>query len=349
MSKRRRYPQKFAGKPLEGQVIPAGEGGRVEAFTFGDPVPVLDGREILDYLECWQNGRWYEPPLSLDGLAKSTRASVYLQSGIGFKRNMLERTFIPHKLLSRAAFGQFALDWLWCGNAYLEKRRNMLGQTLGLQPPLAKYMRVGVEAGEYFQVRGWKDEHAFEVGTVLHLREADINQEIYGLPEWLAALQSALLNESATLFRRKYYQNGSHAGFILYMTDAAQNEGDVAALRTALKNAKGPGNFRNLFMYAPGGKKDGIQLLPVSEVAAKDEFGSIKNISRDDLLAALRIPPQLMGIVPQNAGGFGSLREAAEVWAMNELEPIQARLQQVNEWLGEEVIRFKEFELPAKG
>src|SRR5690606_2824101 len=146
------------------------------------------------------------------------------------------------------------------------------------------------------------------------------------------------------LFRRKYYQNGSHAGFILYMTDAAQNEADIAGLRKALRDSKGPGNFRNLFMYAPGGKKDGIQLLPVSEVAAKDEFSSIKNISRDDLLAALRIPPQLMGIVPQNAGGFGSLREAAEVWAINELEPIQARLTQVNEWLGEEVVSFKPFE-----
>lgn len=349
MSRRRRKSQHFAGKPLEGQVIPAGEGSRVEAFTFGDPVPVLDGREILDYLECWLNGRWYEPPLSLDGLAKSTRASVHLQSGLAFKRNMLSRTFIPHKLLSRQAFEQFALDWLWCGNAYLEKRRNMLGQALGLLPPLAKYMRVGAEPGSYFQVRGWKDEHEFERGTVFHLREADINQEIYGLPEWYAALQSALLNESATLFRRKYYQNGSHAGFILYMTDQAHNEDDVNNLRTALKNARGPGNFRNLFMYAPGGKKDGIQLIPVSEVAAKDEFGSIKNISRDDLLAALRIPPQLIGIVPQNAGGFGSLREAAEVWAINELEPIQARLQQVNDWLGEEVIRFKPFELPAKG
>jgi PBSX family phage portal protein len=168
---------------------------------------------------------------------------------------------------------------------------------------------------------------------------------VYGLPEWLSALQSALLNESATLFRRRYYQNGSHAGFIMYMTDAAQKEEDVDALRQALKSAKGPGNFRNLFMYAPGGKKDGIQLLPVSEVAAKDEFGSIKNISRDDLLAALRIPPQLMGIVPQNAGGFGSLREVAEVWAVNELEPIQARLAQVNEWVGEEVIRFRTFSL----
>ena len=96
-------------------------------------------------------------------------------------------------------------------------------------------------------------------------------------------------------------------------------------------------------MYAPGGKKDGIQLIPVSEVAAKDEFGSIKNISRDDMLAALRIPPQLMGIVPQNAGGFGSIKEAAQIWATNELEPIQARLQQVNEWLGEEVVRFRPF------
>jgi hypothetical protein len=51
-----------------------------------------------------------------------------------------------------------------------------------------------------------------------------------------------------------------------------------------------------------------------------------------------------MGIVPQNAGGFGSIKEAAQIWAMNELEPIQARLQQVNEWLGEEVIRWRPLE-----
>ena len=79
------------------------------------------------------------------------------------------------------------------------------------------------------------------------------------------------------------------------MTDAAQNESLLDNLRDAMKNSKGSGNFRNLFMYAPGGKKDGIQLLPISEVAAKDDFAAIKNISRDDLLAALRIPPQLMG------------------------------------------------------
>lgn len=153
-------------------------------------------------------------------------------------------------------------------------------------------------------------------------------------------MQSALLNESATLFRRKYYENGSHAGFILYMTDTAQTEADIDALRNALKESKGPGNFRNLFVYSPTGKKDGIQLIPVSEVAAKDEFNSIKNQTRDDVLASLRIPPQLLGIVPQNAGGFGSIREAALIFAANELETIQARMMQVNDWVGENVLGF---------
>jgi capsid portal protein len=69
-----------------------------------------------------------------------------------------------------------------------------------------------------------------------------------------------------------------------------------------------------------------MQVIPVSEVAAKDEFNSIKNQTRDDVLASLRIPPQLMGIVPQNAGGFGSVREAGEVWFENELKPCQNKI-----------------------
>lgn len=99
----------------EGEFLAQAESGQSMAFTFGDPVPVLDGREILDYLECWSNGRWYEPPVSMDGLAKSSKASVYLHSGLIFKRNALARTFIPHRLLSRQAFEQIVMDWGWSG------------------------------------------------------------------------------------------------------------------------------------------------------------------------------------------------------------------------------------------
>lgn len=52
-----------------------------------------------------------------------------------------------------------------------------------------------------------------------------------------------------------------------------------------------------------------------------------------------------MGIVPQNAGGFGSIREAAQIYAANELEPIQTRMTQLNDWLGEEVMSFKTYEV----
>lgn len=327
-------------------LVPEGQPG-VEAFTFGDPMPALDGGGLLGYLSAWKNDRWYEPPVPLESLSRASRASVYLASGLAFKRNLLSRTFIPHKLLSRRAFEQVALDWLWCGNAYLEQRTNKLGGVLGLEPVLAKYMRRGVQPGRFFQVNGLDaDTHEFDPGKVYHLRETCVDQEIYGIPEWLSAIQSVLLNEAATLFRRRYYLNGSHAGFILYINDAAQSQDDVDAIRKALKESKGPGNFRNLFLYSPNGKKDGIQVIPISEVVAKDEFSNISKVTRDDMLAAMRIPPQLMGIVPQNAGGFGSIRHAAMVYASNELEPLQSRLKQFNEIAGEEVIRFAPYELP---
>ena len=319
-----------------------------QAFTFGDPVPVMDGREILDYCEAWLNGRWYEPPVSWEGLARSFRASTHHASALYFKRNVLVSTFVPHKLLSRDVFGKLVLDFLTFGNSYLERTPNMLGRDLGLRHTLAKYMRRGEELDTYFLVQGLKHEHEFKRGSVFHLVEPDINQEVYGLPEYLSTLQAAWLNESATLFRRKYYNNGSHAGFILYMTDAAQSQDDVDALRKAMRDAKGPGNFRNLFMYSPNGKKDGIQVLPISEVAARDDFASIKNVSRDDVLAAHRVPPQLMGIVPGNTGGFGAVLPAAQVFARNEIEPLQARFSELNEWMGDEVVRFVPYVVKAQ-
>jgi PBSX family phage portal protein len=318
-----------------------------EAFSFGDPVPVLDRRELLDYLECVQMDRWYEPPISFDGLARTFRAAVHHSSPIFVKRNILTSTFIPHPLLSQQAFSRFAQDFLVFGNAYLEKRTNKMGGTLKLEPSLAKFTRRGTDLDTYWFVQyGYKQQpYQFTPGSVFHLIEPDLNQEIYGLPEYLSAIPSTLLNESATLFRRKYYLNGSHAGFIMYMSDPAAQQSDVDNIREAMKKSKGPGNFRNLFMYSPNGKKDGIQIIPLSEVAAKDEFLNIKNVSRDDMLAAHRVPPQMMGIIPNNVGGFGDVEKASKVFVRNELEPLQKRMLELNSWLGTNIISFENYAL----
>ncbi|MEM5451906.1 phage portal protein [Paraburkholderia guartelaensis] len=342
MSKRKRTFHASSTPPVASST-PA----RAEAFTFDDPVPVMDRAEILDYVQSWAAGKWYEPPVSWSALAKSFRAGVHHSSAIYFKRNVIASTFIPHKLLSRDEFGKLALDYMVFGNTYAEEKRNRLGGLLAIKRAPAKYMRRSTDLQGFFQIDGFQVEHEFAAGSVHHLMEPDINQEVYGLPEYLGALHAAWLNESSTLFRRRYYENGSHAGFILYMTDAAQTQSDVDKLREALKSSKGPGNFRNLFMYAPNGKKDGIQLIPVSEVTAKDEFFNIKNVTRDDLLAAHRIPPQLMGIVPSNTGGFGAADKAAEVFGLNEIAPLQRRFEQLNEWVGEQVVQFAPYSAGA--
>ena len=262
--------------------------------------------------------------MSFDGLARTYRAAVHYSSPIAVKRNILTSTFIPHPLLSQQAFSRFVQDYLVFGNAYLEKRTNRLGGILSLEPSLAKYTRRGVDLDTYWFVQYGMTTQPYEFtrGSIFHLMEPDLNQEIYGLPEYLSAIPSALLNESTTLFRRKYYINGSHAGFIMYMTDAAQNQEDVNNIRQAMKSAKGPGNFRNLFMYSPNGKKDGIQIIP-----------------------AHRVPPQMMGIMPSNVGGFGDVEKASRVFVRNELMPLQKRLSELNSWLADEVILFLSYAL----
>jgi len=333
--------------PVESTALPATAPAQSFTFDLGEPEPVIGGRSaLLEYAECLPCGDWYEPPVSLAALARLLRVGAHHESALRFKINVLSSTFIPSQALSAEAFGGFALDYMVLGNAYLERRRNRLGDLLELRHALGKYARRGLEPGRFFFVTDLQSPHEFPRHDVFQLREQDIHQEIYGLPPYLGALQSAMLNESATLFRRRYYNNGSHAGFILYVTDAAQSQGDVDKMREQLTKTKGGGNFKNLFYYAPNGKKEGIQLIPISEVAAKDDFLNIKNASRDDVLAAHRVPPQLMGMLPNNVGGFGDVEKAAMVFARNEIAPLQARMAHaINTWAGRTVCTFKPYVL----
>jgi len=312
----------------------------IEAFTFGEPEPV-NRATLLDMLECWHNGRWYEPPISLQGLSRTLRASPHHSSAIMLKKNMLAASFVPTPFLSRRDFRALVQDYLVLGNAYVQEIPNRLGRTMRLDHCLAKYTRRGIEEGRFFWVPGDKPETEFAPGTVHQLMSEDVNQELYGVPEYVPAIQSALLNENATLFRRRYYENGSHAGYILYLMGQFA-DGDVNGMREALQRSKGPGNFRNLLLHAPAGKENGVKLLPIAEAGAKDEFLGIKNTTRDDILAAHRVPPQLLGIVPANAGGFGDVTKATDAFFELEIQPLQSVFLELNDMIGVEAVRFAE-------
>jgi PBSX family phage portal protein len=322
-----------------------GQPPSIEAFSFGDPEPVMSMRDIFFEGAYLLHDEWWEPPIPWAVLSKSYRATAHHGSALQVKRNILNSTYKGHPMLPRKEFNGLVMDFLILGNGYLEEVRGRLGRRLGFRRLMGKHVRRGAKPDQYWWVPDWQQRAELPAGRVCHIMQPDIDQEIYGIPDYLGAMQSVWLNENATLFRRRYYLNGSHAGFILYVSDPQQNQDDIDAIRKALKDSKGPGNFRNLFLYSPNGKKDGVQVIPVSEVAAKDEFWKIKETTRDDQLAAHRVPPQLMGVVPQNSAGFGDVAKAAQVFVANELHCLQASLQELNEWAGEEIISFRPYRL----
>lgn len=321
------------------------------AFSFGEP-ELVQRSEIINLLMCESNGKWYVPPISPQALSKAFRSAVYHESPIRTKVNVLVSLFNPHKMLSAFDFERFLLDYFVMGNGYLERVNNRLGGLLSLRPMPAKFMRRAIDLSSFVYLQSnkssewqWGNTHTIEYdqAQVLHLMKPDIDQEIYGMPEYLSALPSAWLNNEATVFRLRYYRNGSHAGVILYLTDATQNTTDVDAIKSAMRQSKGPGNFRNLFIYAPNGKKDGLQVIPMSEIAAKDEFFNIKNVTRDDLLAAHRVPRELMSVAIEKAGSAGDLNKVATVFYKNELLPIISRLNELNRQIGVDVFTFKQY------
>jgi len=52
-----------------------------------------------------------------------------------------------------------------------------------------------------------------------------------------------------------------------------------------------------------------------------------------------------MGMMPNNTSGFGDVVKAAQVFVRNELTPLQERFKEINDWSGEEVIRFRDYSL----
>ena len=301
------------------------------AFSFGDPERVL-ASNLVDYLGLFVNpqGDYYEPPVSQSGLAKILRANGHHCTIPYFRRNMLRRWYADNDALPAEDLKKGGFDLDVFGHCYFQIVRNRFGQNWWLRHLPALNMRRMKSADQFCMLRSGRDPLPFKPGEVVQLKEYDPVQQIYGVPQYLGGIQSVLLNEDATLFRRKYYQNGAHMGYIFYTADANLDEADETALKEQIRSSKGVGNFRSLFLNIPGGKPDSVKIIPVGDIATKDEFERVKNLTRNDVLAMWRINGALAGILPENNAGFGDLDKISSNNYENEVVPVQQVFLQLN-------------------
>lgn len=228
-----------------------------------------------------------------------------------------------------------ALDFMVFGEAYLYRTRNALGQVIEMQHLPTINMRVKRDGG-FVMLQADGGEIEFSQEEVEHILNYDVEQNIYGIPDYLGGLQALLLNEAATLFRRRYYSNGAHAGYIFYTNDPNLTEEDEDELKAQITASKGVGNFRSMFVNIPNGAEKAIQIIPVGDFQAKDELEKVKNITRNDVIAAWRMNPALAGIIPENSAGFGDIEKIDRVYTSNEIRPICQLFDQANDTLRED-------------
>jgi len=317
--------------------------GKSMAFAFGDPEPVLSNR-MTDYLGIFLDGGgdYYRPPIDLLGLANLMNANSYHGPILHFKKNMLVKWYQPSSVLSTVTVKKCALDFAVTGNAYLQKFTDRFGNVmrLGWLPSLT--MRRAKKPDTFVQLKVDGGFTEFKPGEVIQLKEPDIRQDIYGLPQYVGGIQSVLLSEDSTLFRRKFMINGAHVGYILVTTDANLDDETAKAIEKQIKDSKGPGNFRSLYLNIPrSSSKEPVQIIPVGNIGSKDEFQAIKEVTEMEMLAMHRVYPGLASIIPANIGGFGDLQKSMEVYHELEIMAMQQVFLELNELLPGNPVVFK--------
>ena len=308
------------------------ESSRFSLIEVGSLEPALDAG-YGDYLTTWWDQAYehYEPPVSFDQLTRLLRVNAHHESAVYCKRNTVVQGYRPGpvRVLTRAEMKAVALDYILYGNAYLREIRDRKGDLSRLEHLHARTVRRKLQQGVYCQVLAERTID-FEPGEVVHVKMYAPESSVYGLPEYLGALNALLLNEQATLFRRKYYINGAHMGFVLFTSGQDLGDEDIKQLKEKIAGAKGVGNFKSLYLHFDG--EGDVKLIPVGDFA-KDDFEKIKGISRDDIISSHRVPPQILAVLTDNKlPATGDLDKVVNLYNVNVVHPLQVDLMdEINE------------------
>ena len=316
--------------------------GRVISFSIQEEINERQIYEMLGIRFQSMNGKYYHPPYDFWRLHLASMGAALHETSLDFKSKFATRFFRSNKYLRKSDFKRFIYDFMIFGTAYLAVNRSRLGNVLSLSHLPSFYMRIATKAedGAYFVKGGEAEEINFK--DVLIMKNYDPSQTIYGKPTYLSALPAIKLNQNATAFRIKYYINGSHAGFILSVNGRISDD-LMNSIEQNLINSRGDGNFKNLLLNIPNGTKDSVQLIPIADIGAKDEFFTIKRATDKDINAVHRVPPIFMGIAPENAGGFGKPEEYSKTFYENEMLPLFEEMEDFNIELGINAFQFKEY------
>jgi PBSX family phage portal protein len=269
------------------------------------------------------NGQYWEPRFSLSWLDQLITSVPYLGSALSVKRNFLVSSckLKNPKILNRQTLYRYIEDVLSFGHGFLEPETNRRGELMGLHHQMSMWTRRGEKENDYWWVDNLFNQPAQPFGVDLwQCNNYDRRQEIYGIPDYVSALHSALLNQAATVFRVEFSENKGLVRFILHVTADLEEE-VMDSIEQKFKSTRGF-SIEDMLIHDPDGKPDGVKLIPIMGDISKDDFLNVNKISKDAICIATRVPQQLLAAMPENANGFGNALQAAQVFIASEISPL---------------------------
>lgn len=272
--------------------------------------------------ELGWNGQYFEPRISLHWLDQLITSVPYLGSALQVKRNYLLRCckLKNPKILNRTTLRKYIEDVLSFGNGYLEPLHNLRGKLSGFNHHMSMWTRNDNDGNHWWIDSTYQHAPAQFISELWQYSDYDRRQEIYGLPSYISALHSALLNQAATVFRVEFSENKGLVRFILHVT-ADLDEAVMDSIEEKFKSTRGF-SIEDMLIHDPEGEPDGIKLIPIMGDIAKDDFLNVSKVSKQSICVATRVPLQLLAETPENAGGFGNVMQAAQAFVEGEIAPL---------------------------
>lgn len=311
---------------------------------YGDPL-VADRyctSELADFLDLYATHPWVYVCASAIAQAAASVKFELKSKGKTLKPDEVGQFMVrpnPHMTwfeLIETTFIHLELS----GNSYWEIIRGIEGDgkveaIFPMRPDLMKIVpheKKKVERYEY-QVEG-KTINKLPPEHVLHLKYTSAKDEFYGTPPISAGQSEVTLDFWSTTWNKKFFKDGAEPGAVLetdqVLTDTTWNR--VRALWN--KRHRGVDKAHEVAIL-----EGGLKFRQVTSKHADMQYGEQKKLSRDVVLAIMRVPPVIVGLV--DGITYANSKDQKKVFWQHNIIPKLQRIQDaINAFLMPEGIEF---------
>lgn len=273
-----------------------------------------------------------EPFFDFNALLDLYYSNTYHRRCILLKASLLSNTLDEKALLNQNITPKdflfaFILNLEIFGNAFIEICKNKL------------YILPSIEARinknrEIFQVK----DNEKQPLNAKHLFYYSPKSRFYGEPDYLASLQNILINAKADAFNSSFFSNSARADKAIIFEGGSPSQEQIKAFEEFFStNFKGYQNSHKTLIVTSDDENAKIRIEDLSKTDDLS-FKDLKNLNRDEIIAAHGVPPRMIGVI--NAGGLGGGGELiGQLHAFNELTiiPKQKQIEQFFEKIGYEI------------